>query len=175
MTDKSENSPLSPLELAIQRKSAQLTKALFIENTGQLEEAKKLYIEVATEEEWIAAQLSQAGRMSDAAVNLISAASCWNKVAERSKAIALLEEVLKIPDIPDALKAEIIAIRQRWLADAADQSKTSSGQRKAIKTISTSRKSRPAAESLCRGDEDCPPGQRCVNGICTSIPPPYGY
>lgn len=28
-------------------------------------------------------------------------------------------------------------------------------------------------ELQCQNDEDCPPGQRCVNGVCTQIPPDY--
>jgi hypothetical protein len=103
------------LQSLIRRKSGRLVQARFLEAVGRFGEAVALYQEVARDEEEIARQLKKTRGQAEAAVNLVSAASCWRKARHQANAIRLLDEVLAIQAIPDALRDEVNALRQEWM------------------------------------------------------------
>ncbi len=102
------------LQSVIQRKSMQLVQARFLEATGNKGQAASLYQGIAESEIWIAEQLKEFGRSAEAAVNLVSAASCWQKLGLQDKAVGLLDEVLSIQEIPVSLKNEVNSLRGEW-------------------------------------------------------------
>jgi hypothetical protein len=89
-------------------------QARFLEAVGRADEAILLYQDVARDEERIARRLDRARRKPEAAVNWVSAASCWRQARHQTKAIQLLDKVLARPEISDTLRAEVIALRQEW-------------------------------------------------------------
>jgi hypothetical protein len=102
------------LQALTRQKSGRLLQARFLEAVGRAEEAAALYKEAAQDEEKIAAQLKKSGHEVEAAVNLVSAASCWRKANHQVRAIRLLDKVLATQGIPGALRREAETLRQEW-------------------------------------------------------------
>lgn len=110
-----------PLEALRERKSLRLLEARMLDDSGRHNEAVKLFEQVAKEEEQIAKHLRKAGRDLDAAVNLVSAASCWQKAHNTPSALALLDEALMIGEIPENFRREIDTFRATWLPQSSQK------------------------------------------------------
>ncbi|MYC75934.1 hypothetical protein F4X10_09240 [Candidatus Poribacteria bacterium] len=79
------------------RKSHILSKAQALSDIGTSETAQSLWLSVATYEEHIAPMLDALGRELEGAVHRISAASCYEKAGEPSRAVNLYRAALAGP------------------------------------------------------------------------------
>src|ERR1051326_7125709 len=103
-TRKTVQLPRTSLDDIVRRKSLALMQAQFFEATGALNEASSQYQQVARDEEWIGNELRRNGSHIDAAINLLSAASCWHKCGNYLRGLRLLNEVLSISGISESLR-----------------------------------------------------------------------
>ncbi len=110
-----------PSRSLIRQKSERLMQARSIEAAGRFDEAVVLYQTVARDEEKIARHWNEAGKPSEAAVNQISAASCWKKAGDHDKAIRLLDKVLATEGIHNKLRWEVKALRQEWIESFSEK------------------------------------------------------
>jgi tetratricopeptide (TPR) repeat protein len=88
----------------LQRKSLLIIQAQFQQALGQHGEAVPLFLEAAILEEKIAAHFQQQDNLDDAAISLFSAASCYKKVSEFIKAIALAEKAMTLSSSKEFVK-----------------------------------------------------------------------
>lgn len=79
------------------RKSHILSKAQALSNIGTSETAQALWLSAATYEEHIAPMLDVLGRELEGSMHRISAASCYEKAGELSRAVNLYRAVLSGP------------------------------------------------------------------------------
>jgi len=81
----------------MRRKSEILSKAQAFWEIGMTETAQPLWLSAATYEEHIAPMLDALGRELEGAVHRISAASCYEKAGEPSRAVNLYRTALSGP------------------------------------------------------------------------------
>ena len=93
---KAKPYPLALLEL-MQSKTATLLKARTYADMGLAETAQPIWIAAATCEERIAPLLDVLGRYLEAAASRISAASCYQKGGDSSRAVNLYQAALAAP------------------------------------------------------------------------------
>ena len=79
------------------RKSEILSKAQALSNIGTSETAQSLWLSAATYEEHIAPMLDVLGRELEGSMHRISAASCYEKAGELSRAVNLYRAALSGP------------------------------------------------------------------------------
>ena len=100
------------------RKSEILSKAQAFWEIGMKETAQPLWLSAATYEEHIAPMLDALGRELEGAVHRISAASCYEKAGEPSRAVNLYRAALSGPlredtrtDVENMLNACLVALK----------------------------------------------------------------
>ncbi len=94
------------LKQLLAKKSRLLSKAEAVEQMGLAETAQPLWATAAACEERIAPLLDLLGRESEAALHRISAASCFEKCADPSRAANLYRAALASP-LSDTVKDDI--------------------------------------------------------------------
>jgi len=92
------------LKEIMRRKSEILSKAQAFWEIGMKETAQPLWLSAATYEEHIAPMLDALGRELEGAVHRISAASCYEKAGEPSRAVNLYRAALSGPLREDTRK-----------------------------------------------------------------------
>jgi hypothetical protein len=112
---KAEPYPAALLEL-VASKTALLMKARTFADLGMVETAEPMWAVVASLEEQIAPRLDLLGRDLEAAASRISAASCYQKGGELSRAANLYQASLSAP-----LLAHTRQDVERMLADCLDE------------------------------------------------------
>ncbi|MDE0427892.1 MAG: hypothetical protein OXN25_23795 [Candidatus Poribacteria bacterium] len=85
------------LKETMSRKSEILSKAQAFWEVGMTETAQPLWLSAATYEEHIAPMLDALGRELEGAIHRISAASCYEKAGEPSRAVNLYRAALSGP------------------------------------------------------------------------------
>jgi len=85
------------LKETMHRKSEILSKAQALWEIGMTETAQPLWLSAATYEEHIAPLLDALGRELEGAIHRISAASCYEKAGEPSRAVNLYRAALSGP------------------------------------------------------------------------------
>ena len=92
------------LKEIMSRKSEILSKAQALWEVGMTETAQPLWLSAATYEEHIAPRLDALGRELEGALHRISAASCYEKAGEPSRAVNLYRAALSGPLREDTRK-----------------------------------------------------------------------
>ncbi len=85
------------LKEIMSQKSEVLSKAQALWEVGMMETAQPLWLSAATYEEHIAPMLDVLGRELEGAVHRISAASCYEKAGDPSRAVNLYRAALSGP------------------------------------------------------------------------------
>ncbi|MDE0637134.1 MAG: hypothetical protein OXI43_14950 [Candidatus Poribacteria bacterium] len=105
------------LKEAMNQKSEILSKAQALWEVGMTETAQPLWLSAANYEEHIAPILDALGRELEGAVHRISAASCYEKAGDPSKAVNLYRAALAGPlrddtrqEVEDMLSACLVAL-----------------------------------------------------------------
>ncbi|MDE0467416.1 MAG: hypothetical protein OYL97_10180 [Candidatus Poribacteria bacterium] len=108
------------LKETMRRKSEILSKAQALWEVGMTETAQPLWLSAATYEEHIAPMLDVLGRELEAAIHRISAASCYEKVGDPSRAVNLYRAALSGPlrddtrqEVENMLSACLIALNRK--------------------------------------------------------------
>ncbi len=112
---KSKRYPQAVLDL-LAEKTAVLSKAQALVEMGMPETALPLWASAAAYEERLAPVLEKLGNEGEAAVHRISAACCYQKAGDRSRAVNLYRAALAGP-----LRATTRRDVQRMLADCLSQ------------------------------------------------------
>ena len=102
------------------RKSEILSKAQAFSEIGIKETAQPLWLSAATHEEHITPMLDALGRELEGAIHRISAASCYEKAGEPSRAVNLYRAALAGPlredtreDVENMLSTCLIALNRQ--------------------------------------------------------------
>ncbi len=105
------------LKEAMHRKSEILSKAQAFWEVGMTETAQPLWLSAANYEEHIAPMLDALGRELEGAMHRISAASCYEKAGDPSRAVNLYRAALSGPlrddtreEVENMLRACLIAL-----------------------------------------------------------------
>ena len=105
------------LKETMRRKSEILSKAQALWEVGMTETAQPLWLSAATYEEHIAPMLDALGRELEGAIHRISAASCYEKAGDPSRAVNLYRAALSGPlrdntreDVENMVRACLIAL-----------------------------------------------------------------
>jgi hypothetical protein len=106
MSKSGDDKAASDIESLIQEKSGLLLEAQ-LKAFDYPEEARRLYGQVAAQEERIADLFISQHRTQDALVNLISAASCWKEAGDHDHAYQSLNRARAIPEHSKAVYQEI--------------------------------------------------------------------
>lgn len=108
------------LKEIMRRKSEILSKAQAFWEIGMTETAQPLWLSAATYEEHIAPMLDALGRELEGAVHRISAASCYEKAGEPSRAVNLYRAALSGPlredtrrEVENLLSACLVALNSQ--------------------------------------------------------------
>ena len=108
------------LKEIMNRKSHILSKAQALSNIGTSETAQALWLSAATYEEHIAPMLDVLGRELEGSMHRISAASCYEKAGELSRAVNLYRAALSGPlhedtrqEVKNMLGACLAALNRR--------------------------------------------------------------
>ncbi len=110
------------LKETMRRKSEILSKAQAFSEVGMTETAQPLWLSAATYEEHIAPMLDALGRELEGAIHRISAASCYEKAGELSRAVNLYRAALSGPlrddtrqEVENMLSACLVALNHQPL------------------------------------------------------------
>ena len=103
------------LKETMSRKSEILSKARALWEVGMTETAQPLWLSAATYEEHIAPMLDVLGRELEGAIHRISAASCYEKAGEPSRAVNLYRAALSGP-LRDDTRQEVESMLGACLA-----------------------------------------------------------
>jgi hypothetical protein len=103
------------VEELLAQKAGILSKAQALTTIGLPETAQPLWASAASYEERIAALLDAHGESLEAAVHRISAASCYQKAGDPSRATNLYRAALAGP-LRQATRSEVEAMLTQWLA-----------------------------------------------------------
>lgn len=103
------------LRETMHRKSEILSKAQALWEVGMMETAQPLWLSAATYEEHIAPMLDVLGRELEGAIHRISAASCYEKAGEPSRAVNLYRAALSGP-LRDDTRQEVESMLNVCLA-----------------------------------------------------------
>lgn len=106
---------LTLLEKLMADKSFVLSKAQAFETMGMGETSQTLWVSAASLEERIAPLLDSDGQALEAAVHRISAASCYEKAGELSRAVNLYQAALAGP-LREGTRKEVEALLAACLA-----------------------------------------------------------
>ena len=105
------------LKETMRRKSEILSKAQAFWEIGMTETAQPLWLSAAAYEEHIAPMLDALGRELEGAMHRISAASCYEKAGDMSRAVNLYRAALSGPlrddtrqEVEDMLRACLVAL-----------------------------------------------------------------
>lgn len=108
------------LKETMSRKSEILSKARAFWEVGMTETAQPLWLSAATYEEYIAPMLDVLGRELEGAIHRISAASCYEKAGEPSRAVNLYRAALSGPlqddtrqEVESLLSACLVTLNRR--------------------------------------------------------------
>ena len=108
------------LKETMRRKSEILSKAQALWEVGMIETAQPLWLTAANYEEYIAPMLDALGRELEGAIHRISAASCYEKAGDVSRAVNLYRAALSGPlredtrqKVEDMLKACLVALNHK--------------------------------------------------------------
>ena len=108
------------LKEAMSRKSEILSKAQVFWEIGMEETAQPLWLSAANYEEHIAPMLDALGRELEGAIHRISAASCYEKAGDPSRAINLYRAALSGPlrddtrqEVENMLNACLVALNRK--------------------------------------------------------------
>ncbi len=108
------------LKEAMNRKSEMLSKAQALWEIGMTETAQPLWLSAATYEEHIAPMLDAIGRELEGALHRISAASCYEKAGNPSRAVNLYHAALSGPlredtreEVENMLNACLVALNRQ--------------------------------------------------------------
>ena len=124
------------LKETMHRKSEILSKAQALWEVGMTETAQPLWLSAANYEEYIAPMLDALGRELEGAIHRISAASCYEKAGDPSRAVNLYRAALSGPlrddarqDVEHKLRACLVTLnRQSMKRDFPDQVSKSEGR-----------------------------------------------
>jgi hypothetical protein len=125
---KSNAYPEAILDLMAE-KTAVLSKAHALSEMGMLETAQALWVSAASYEERLAPQLEALGRDREAAVHRISAASCYHKAGDPSRAANLYRAALAGP-LRAANRRDVQRMLAECLAELASPAKAPKSKRK---------------------------------------------
>jgi hypothetical protein len=89
------------------RKSNLILEGRLLEERHQLDEAARKFAQAAEEEERLGNHCAELGLSDRASLHLFSAASCWARAGNFYRAIALCDDLLRRPGLPDALARQI--------------------------------------------------------------------
>lgn len=103
------------------RKSEILSKAQAFWEIGMKETAQPLWLSAANYKEHIAPMLDALGRELEGAIHRISAASCYEKAGDTSRAVNLCRAALSGP-LRDGTRREVENMLGVCLAELSDQS-----------------------------------------------------
>jgi hypothetical protein len=121
----SKNKPTAfRLEALLTEASWLLSHAEALSTYGRTEEAAREWERAAVLEDEVASWLDSAGREVEAAVHRVSAASCFERLEERVRAVTLLRAALSAK-LPADYRARVETQLARLLARAARQGKQS--------------------------------------------------
>ena len=108
------------LKEAMNRKSEILSKAQALWEVGMTETAQLLWLSAANYEEHIAPMLDVLGRELEGAIHRISAASCYKKAGDPSRAVNLYRAALSGPlrddtrrEVENMLSACLVALNRQ--------------------------------------------------------------
>ena len=108
------------LKEAMNRKSEILSKAQALWEVGMTETAQPLWLSAANYEEHIAPMLDVLGRELEGAIHRISAASCYKKAGDPSRAVNLYRAALSGPlrddtrrEVENMLSACLVALNRQ--------------------------------------------------------------
>ena len=108
------------LKETMRRKSEILSKAQALWEVGMTETAQPLWLTAANYEEHIAPMLDAVGRELEGATHRISAASCYEKAGDSSRAVNLYRAALSGPlredtrqEVEDMLSACLVALNRQ--------------------------------------------------------------
>lgn len=108
------------LKETMSQKSEILSKAQALWEVGMIETAQPLWLSAATYEEHIAPMLDVLGRELEGAIHRISAASCYEKAGEPSRAVNLYRAALSGPlrddtrqEVESMLSACLVTLNHR--------------------------------------------------------------
>ncbi|MCY3742055.1 MAG: hypothetical protein OXH00_13655 [Candidatus Poribacteria bacterium] len=108
------------LKETMRRKSEILSKAQAFWEVGMTETAQPLWLFAATYEEYIAPMLDALGRELEGALHRISAASCYEKAGDASRAVNLYRAALSGPlredtrqEVENMLHACLVALNRK--------------------------------------------------------------
>jgi len=125
---KSKAYPQAILDLMAE-KTAVLSKAHALSEMGMAETAQSLWASAASYEERLAPQLEALGRDREAAVHRISAASCYHKAGDPSRAANLYRAALAGPIRPTT-RRDVQRMLAECLAQLTPQAATQRRERK---------------------------------------------
>ena len=108
------------LTKTMRRKSEILSKAQALWEVGMIETAQPLWLSAANYEEYIAPRLDALGRELEGAMHRISAASCYEKAGDASRAVNLYRAALSGPlrdetrqEVENMLRACLVALNHQ--------------------------------------------------------------
>ena len=108
------------LKETMHRKSEILSKAQAFSEVGMIETAQPLWRTAANYEEYIAPMLDALGRELEGAIHRISAASCYEKAGDPSRAVNLYRAALSGPlredtrqEVENMLRACLVALNRQ--------------------------------------------------------------
>ena len=116
------------LKETMRRKSEILSKAQALWEVGMTETAQPLWLSAATYEEHIAPMLDTLGRELEGAMHRISAASCYEKAGDPSRAVNLYRAALSGPlredtrqEVENMLSACLVALNHQPMKNLSTQ------------------------------------------------------
>ena len=116
------------LKETMRRKSEILSKAQALWEVGMTETAQPLWRTAANYEEHIAPMLDAVGRELEGAIHRISAASCYEKAGDPSRAVNLYRAALSGPlredtrrEVENMLNACLVALNRQPTKDLSTQ------------------------------------------------------
>ena len=112
---------MKTLKETMRRKSEILSKAQAFWEVGMMETAQPLWLSAANCEEYIAPMLDALGRELEGAMHRISAASCYEKAGDPSRAVNLYRAALSGPlrddtrqDVENMLNACLVTLNRQF-------------------------------------------------------------
>jgi hypothetical protein len=88
-------------------KSNLILEGRLLEAQRQLDEAAQKFAQAAEQEERLGEHCATLGLSDRASMHLFSAASCWARAGNFYRAIALCDDLLRRPGLPDVLRRQI--------------------------------------------------------------------
>ena len=128
MPNRKMKSYTKKLKETMRRKSEILSKAQALWEVGMTETAQQLWLTAANYEEYIAPMLDAVGRELEGAMHRISAASCYEKAGDPSRAVNLYRAALSGPlredtrqEVENMLSACLVALNRQLTKNLSTQ------------------------------------------------------